>query len=407
MNNIEELVNEGLLALQLREYEKALEKFQAARKLDVRSAEIEFNIGLTLYRMGRLDEAESAFQTTVGLDICFADAAAMLAQISVDKKDHKRAIERFDFAIKYETDPNKRANLKTVQSHCYLALGKYRTGFKLFEERNYKAPCTWDRKTSLVGRDLFVIGTQGLGDQLFFSRWLPMLQHLGAKSISLFVDEPLWPFFDRVFEGEFEYTFLDHCWDKAELPEKLTQNPDALTVDMASLPHIFGVSAGTIPMLKNPAPHEKIRWVNLVWSGNPLHVNDHNRSIPLEKLEPLWALDKDIVFFSFQPFVRASDKEAFDRSSITTAEIDDFYDVWEFCVPSDPIITVDTAMANFAGLMGLRAWVLLPYACDWRWGVEGDSTPWYPSVKLFRQGEDRQWGPVIEAVAEELKRELA
>ena len=103
-----------------------------------------------------------------------------------------------------------------------------------------------------------------------------------------------------------------------------------------------------------------------------------------------------------QKGVRHTDVEAFALSGMEKPEFKNVYDMAEQIERLDLVITVDTMTAHLAGAEGIPTILLLPYACDWRWGLEGDRTGWYPSIRIFRQGEDREWGPVIERVLEEL-----
>lgn len=175
-------------------------------------------------------------------------------------------------------------------------------------------------------------------------------------------------------------------------------------VHAGSLPYIFGSKPGTIPTLSSNQYHrrtlDEMLNIGLACSGNPLHPDDHHRSIPLAAFEPLLELDKK--FYLMQKGVRHTDEEAFALSGMKKPDFNDVEDIADSTTELDLIITVDTMTAHLAGAEGIPTILLLPYACDWRWGLEGDRTPWYPSIKIIRQGEDRKWEPVIQKVLEEL-----
>jgi len=177
-----------------------------------------------------------------------------------------------------------------------------------------------------------------------------------------------------------------------------------LMVHAGSLPYIFGTKHGTIPTFCNNQYYRKneITNIGLACSGNPLHPDDHHRSIPLAAFAPLFTLGKN--FYLMQKEIPHRDKRAFIMSGMEKPEFDDVEGMAD-CTGAkgiDLIITVDTMTAHLAGAEGIPTILLLPYACDWRWKLEGDRTPWYPSFKIIRQGEDRKWEPVIQKVLEEL-----
>jgi hypothetical protein len=179
-----------------------------------------------------------------------------------------------------------------------------------------------------------------------------------------------------------------------------------------SLPLAFGTEIDTIPA---PArylaadPERRAAWrarlgpqgrlrVGLAWSGNPLHGNDHNRSIALAQLAPL--LEMDCEFVSLQKEHRAQDIDALDAAGVRRmdAHIGDFADTAALCELMDVVISVDTSVAHLAGALGKPLWVLLPHVADWRWLTEREDTPWYPAGRLFRQSKIGDWPGVVEAV---------
>jgi ADP-heptose:LPS heptosyltransferase len=149
-------------------------------------------------------------------------------------------------------------------------------------------------------------------------------------------------------------------------------------------------------------PHDRLR-VGLVWSGNPKHRNDHNRSMPLRTLSGI--LDADATFVSLQKDPRPQDKavllELADIIDLT-AGLTDFAETAALLRCLDLVITVDTSVAHLAGALGCPTWILLPYTPDWRWLLGRDDSPWYPTVRLFRQPQPRDYDSVIDRVRDEL-----
>jgi hypothetical protein len=148
--------------------------------------------------------------------------------------------------------------------------------------------------------------------------------------------------------------------------------------------------------------------VGLVWSGNPAHLNDHNRSVPFTMLAPI--LDCDARFVSLQKDVRPSDRVALDASGGVidlTAEIADFVDTAALISCLDLVLTVDTSVAHLAGALGKPTWIMLPCTPDYRWLLGRDDSPWYPSVRLFRQDDSRNYTPVIARIRDALSAQVA
>jgi hypothetical protein len=139
--------------------------------------------------------------------------------------------------------------------------------------------------------------------------------------------------------------------------------------------------------------------IGIVWSGNPNHLNDRNRSIPLQVLRPLF--DAEASFVSLQTELRAGDEEILrgqDNIVAAGSSLANFADTAAVIAALDLVITVDTSVAHLAGALGRPVWILLPYVPDWRWLLGRVDSPWYPSARLFRQGPDRRWEPVIAVV---------
>jgi tetratricopeptide (TPR) repeat protein len=145
--------------------------------------------------------------------------------------------------------------------------------------------------------------------------------------------------------------------------------------------------------------------VGLVWSGNPRHPNDHDRSTPLRTMARLF--DVGATFVSLQKDPRPDDKAALaERPEIVdlTTDLGDLAETAALISCLDLVITVDTSVAHLAATLGRPTWLLLPYLPDWRWLLGRDDSPWYPSMRLFRQGKTRDYGEVLDRVRNELLR---
>src|SRR5260370_5659767 len=142
----------------------------------------------------------------------------------------------------------------------------------------------------------------------------------------------------------------------------------------------------------------------MAWSGRASHPNDRNRSLALARLEPLFGLDQ-VSFVSLQRELAAADAATLAGMARITAigeELHDFDDTAAVLALADLVISVDTSVAHLAGAMGRPAWILLPFAPDWRWMLRREDSPWYPTARLFRQDALGDWDSVIARVRDEL-----
>jgi hypothetical protein len=186
-----------------------------------------------------------------------------------------------------------------------------------------------------------------------------------------------------------------------------------------SLPMAMGLTAadlpGTVPYLRADPARVK-RWrqrlarlpkplIGLVWAGRPSHLNDANRSVTLDRMAPLAAAGG--TFLALQKgraAAQALDPPPGMRIERLDAEIADFEDTAAILAIADLLISVDSAPVHLAGALGRPAWVMLPFVPDWRWLLQREDSPWYPSLRLFRQPSRGDWGSVFQSIATELQK---
>jgi hypothetical protein len=210
-----------------------------------------------------------------------------------------------------------------------------------------------------------------------------------------------------------------------QIGEAAPQGPTAASdvcCPLSSLPLLLGTTLETIPADipylfadGQLTAHWKARLgagpglkVGLVWAGNPRHANDRNRSLPAGSLAPLGSL-AGITYVSLQKGERAAEAAELAESLHAvdfSSELNDLADTAALIVNLDLVISVDTAVAHLAGAMGKPVWVLLPLCPDWRWMLDRGDSPWYPSMRLFRQRTPGDWLTPIQQVADAL-REMA
>ena len=396
----------------LKRYAEALADYERLSALDPDNADTCHNIGNIMRVLGRDAEALVWFDRSLAL--C-PDAAGTLAEKAIVLTTLHRfdeALATFQRAI--AIDPSHAAaewNLALLQ----LLLGDFAAGWSGREARwkissfshiypSLSQPM-WLGEGDIAGQTILVCAEEGFGDTLQFVRYVPMLAARGARVV-LMVQDALYPLLKTM-------TGIAQC-----LPRSSSELPAFdLHCPISNLPLAFGTRLDTIPAATPylPAPasagvraweerlgaHDRLR-VGLVWSGNPTHGNDHNRSIPLQMLARI--MDVDATFISLQKDVRAEDRASLERTDIVdlAARLTDFAETAALMSCLDLVISVDTSVAHLAGAQGCPTWILLPYTPDYRWLLDRDDSPWYPSVRLFRQDETRDYASVLDKVRTEL-----
>jgi len=331
------------------------------------------------------------------------------------------AFATFHHAATIEAD---NPDLKFHLSLLHLLTGDFEAGWAGREARwrmqarpgsypQFSQPM-WRGDIDVKGKTILVLEDEGLGDTIQFARYVPMLAARGARVI-LRVGDPVHP----VLSG---LSGVAECIPKSDprLPEFDLHCP------VCTLPLAFGTRLDTIPaaipylpapprsrvqawedrLAENLGPREGLR-VGLVWSGRPTHPNDHNRSIPLRSFSRL--LNVDAAFVSLQKDVRPADKALLEQTSIVdlSSHLADFAETAALVSCLDLVITVDTSVAHLAGALGRPTWILLPYTPDYRWLLDRDNSPWYPTLRLYRQTATRDWGIVLDRVRSDLAGRVA
>jgi len=272
-------------------------------------------------------------------------------------------------------------------------------------QRNFAQPL-WDG-SALERRTLLLHTEQGLGDAIQFIRYLPLVAQRGGKIIIECQAE-----LRRLFQ-----TMLEKC------PIVVRGDPLPafdLHCPLLSLPLIFGTTLENIPQtvpylhadaqdvkkwrerLDEHSPHLKM---GLVWAGSPTNKNDRSRSIKLQSLAPLGQVP-GVRLLSLQKGAAAAEAKTPPMGMELvdyTQELTDFADTAALIANLDLLISVDTAVVHLAGAMGKLVWTLLPFSPDWRWLLERENSPWYPTMRLFRQQVIGDWDNVITRVASALQ----
>jgi len=364
-----------------------------------------------LMALGRLDEAEALLRPHLASGSGPIPLWRMLAQTlrPQGKIGETLAIQQ----MLVDAVPGDLAGRFDL-AETLLLLGDFQRGWREYHWR-YSLPHTtrierkvqrprWDGRR-IAGQTLLIHDEQGFGDSFQFLRMVPWAkERSGARVIleinpeSLSLAKRATGFDDIVARGTLPPAFDVHC-------------------EMMSLPMVMGLKLsdlpGPMPYL-SPDPARLAKWkkrlaklprplVALVWAGRPTHHNDANRSMTLADLAPLGGCGA--TFLAVQRGPKAVEaKTPPPGMSILSLDDDikDFEDTAAILSIADLLISVDSAPVHLAGALGRPAWVMLPFVPDWRWLLERTDTPWYPSVRLFRQSARGNWGDVVRRMAEVL-----
>jgi tetratricopeptide (TPR) repeat protein len=406
--------NRGNALWCLRRPAEALASYEAALALKPDYADAHNNRGLVLLELNRPDEALPSFDRALALKPGYTDALINRGNAMRDLKRAGEAIECYDAALAINPDLADGHWNKALEQ---LLTGQFEQGFANYEWRWKRAGTVardfaqpqW-RGEDLTGKIILLHAEQGFGDIIQFVRYAPMVAARGATVILEGPDALL-----QLLSGIEGVTAL--VSRGAPLP------PFDLHCPLMSLPLAFGTTLATVPaalpyLRVPPASSEKwqgrlprsgLPRVGLVWSGTATHKNDHNRSFPLERLAPLLA-KPGMQFVSLQRELRDADAPAlaaFPALLRLETDLADFADTAAVIAELDLVIAVDTAVAHLAGALGKPVWILLAHVQDWRWLLDREDSPWYPSARLFRQPQIGDWDSVIGRLAGELDRELA
>lgn len=374
-------------------------------------AEAHANLAAALRKAGDLAAARAAAERALAIRPDYVGALCTLGLIRHEQGEYEAALGVYDRAL--ALDPSH-ATTRANRATLLLLLGLMEEGWREYEwrwraqgfttaAREFGKP-PWDG-SDLAGRTILIHAEQGLGSAIQFVRYVPLVAARGGKVI-LECQPPLARLFASLVGRGAEAIV-----GKGEpLPEFAVHAP------LMSLPRLFGTTLTTIP---NTVPYlsveEQLRalWrerlaylpeprVGLAWAGNPNHANDRNRSLPARLLAPLLARP-GLSFIDLQVGAAASERADLPEGALASpGELRDFADTAAIIAELDLVISVDTAVAHLAGALAKPVWILLPFVGEWRWLEERTDTPWYPTMRLFRQQRPGDWEGVIGAVGEAL-----
>ena len=435
-------------ALQAQErHQEAIAWYEKAIALKPDYADAYNNLGNALRALGREAEAATRYEQAIGVRRDYAEAYINLASMLLTINRPEDAITRCQALIAIRPDfaeahhvlgrafqaltRNREAiaayrhatalNPKHVEAHWHegqarLTVGDLPEGWRLWEyrllmptskRREFPRP-QWLGDTDLAGKRVFLYAEpgEGFGDTIQFARYVPLVARRGA-TVTLEVQTPLAPLL-RHMEGVSRLTAPGDPPPEFDFHCPLMSLPFAFKTAMASIP-------AEVPYLA--PPREKIdRWggrlesgavprIGIAWSGRPRQGEFRNRPIPLRLLASILETP-GLRFIALQKELQEGDAALLQsHPSVVNLgpDLEDFADTAAIVSLLDLVISIDTSVAHLAGALGKPVWILLQYAADWRWLLDRNDSPWYPSARLFRQPRVGDWESVIPRMHEALR----
>ena len=365
--------------------------------------------GLRLKRSGQFEEARLVFDKIVEQFPTRAEALSNLGNILMALGKSAGALLRHEQARQLAPDS---PGIAFNQSHALLKTGDFANGWAAYENRllmphfnslrqRLEMP-RWNGEP-LEGKTVLIWAEQGFGDTIQFARFLPMVAQRGGRV--LFECQPELAALMRGIDG------IGEVIPRSELPPA-----HDLQCPLLSLPRVFGTDVDSIPANVLTAPpkagtgislpgRSSSRWnVGLVWRGSRRTQQPELREVPPEELAKL-ASSSDDQFFSLQKEATLSERSQLGPVTRLELLMSNFTATALLLRQLDLVITIDTAVAHLAGALGKPVWLLLPFAGEWRWLENRTDSPWYPTMRIFRQSEPGDWAGVIAEVTAALEQQ--
>jgi len=434
--------------LELCLWDEAREACDRALSIDPQNLSARINQGCIQMQQGHWDAAEGQLRQVLARDPRRLDARLALVRCLIKKNDLGAAEQETGKAIRQEPGDLTAHQILGSILYSFGRWPEFRTETERYRQINPSSaylefelgfldllfgvmPRGWERCEArwkvpglvgpvrnfmeplwtgnpFPGKTLLLYYEQGIGDTLMFMRYAPLVKALGGKV--LLEVQPTLAGLASTCKGVDEV--IAHG---ATLP------PFDLHLPLLSLPWVFRTVLTSIPAeipylgIPDQVPHRRVfsdlialamahgkTRIGLAWAGNPTHKRDAERSIPVAMLAPLAALP-DVAWFSFQ--MSRLDSPPLPNLVSLTPLLDDFSDTAYALSGMDLVITVDTALAHLAGALGIPTLLLLSFQPDWRWMLDRNDTPWYPTVQIYRQSKHGDWESVIHRLVRDLTAE--
>lgn len=406
----EALCNRGIALKDLKRLDEAVASYDRALAIKPDYAEALYNRGNALTVLRRLDEALESFDRALAMNSNYSECLNSRGNVLTDLRRLDEALGSYDRALALNP---AYAEARHNRGLLRLLCGDYRNGFKDYEWRweakdfSNVIPKTgipqW-RGEDLAGRSILIFGEQGLGDQIQFARYLPLLIERGA-GVTFFCSPKLIRLL-QTLDASISFVTSLTGEETFDFQCALMSLPLCLATDAASIPT-------GIPYLKAEAQIAEV-WggrvgdsgfkIGIAWQGNPNRKVDWSRSLQLAEFIPL-ARRPSVRLISLQKNNGVDQLANLPADMVVETLGDDFdggpdafIDTAAVMSHLDLIITSDTSIAHLAGALGRPTWVALQHVPDWRWLLDRDDCPWYPTMRLFRQKQRGDWSTVFEDI---------
>jgi hypothetical protein len=379
-NYAEAYNNLGVVLQRLGRLEHAILEGRRALQLRPNHPSAHNNLGMALRLLGKWDEAAAEFELALRLQPSYPDACLNLAMVRLVHGDFERGWPDF-------------VSAKQTSARCDVQ----------------RSTCDVQSAISQGGKAVLLTAEQGLGDTLHFIRYAPLVKKHAVKVIVECQPDlvPLLRSVPGIDELVAEGSALPSFDAQSPLPRLPSVFRTTLETILAAVPYLHAdIELAT--RWRDPIPKDDLR-VGIAWQGNAGFLHDRLRSIPLSQFAPL-AKTQGARLISLQKGLGVEQLERMsshgDANSVSSFNLDGsagaFMDTAALMQNLDLVITSDTAIAHLAGALGVPVWVALPLAPDWRWLLRREDSPWYPSMRLFRQTRWGHWDDVFQRMAREL-----
>ncbi len=412
-NFAEAYLNLGSALTRQKKTAEAIDTLREAIRLKPELSESHDNLGIALAAEARYPEAVDSYRQALVLQPDNADAAYNLGIALLNQKMIASALDQFERALEIRPDyaeaHHNRSAALLLSENFAEGLTEYEWRFRSRDYGPFKPRWpAWDGG-ALAGRTIVLVAEQGLGDTMQFIRYASLLKSRQARVVvegpaALHAVLARTPGIDQWITQETPPVAADCCVPLLSLPFRLGTTFETIP---AEVPYVFADSELIDAWRTRLAEHEGFK-IGIVWQGNPKCPGDRFRSFPLSAFEPLAKLPS-VRLVTLQKGSGAEQLAAV-RGSWPLVDFGDaldatggaFMDTAAIMKNLDLVITSDTAAAHLAGALGVPVWVALPFVPDWRWMLEREDSPWYPTMRLFRQTERGPWDDLFERIAGEV-----
>jgi tetratricopeptide (TPR) repeat protein len=406
----------GTLSAQTKEFTKAVDLLTKALKINPNHAACYSNRGNALKELKRLDEALASYDKAINIKPDYAEAYYNRGNALKELKRLDEALASYDKAISIKPDY---AEAYWNLSLCHLLGGNFKDGLQGYEWRwksqdiiktagirNFTQPL-WLGEQCLKDKTILLYAEQGLGDTIQFCRYVEIVAQLGAKVI-LEVQRPLVKLLENL-EGVGQIVAKGDTLPAFDFQCPLMSLPLAFKTELNTIPPVsvrIASDAENVTKWQTKLGEKSKPRVGLVWSSVSNFKKNYNRSITL--LELLSALPKEgFEYICLQKEIKEIDKDTLKANpqiKFFGDSLNDFSDTAELIDCLDLVISTCTSVPHLSCSMGKETWLMLSYVPDWRWLLDREDNPWYPSAKLYRQEKIGSWHGVLEKVKSDLGR---